>query len=225
MKNYIQNFVDKVKAKFRFGTLSFIFIIAYVNIFQHIFGPENTIVGVIFTIMMSASMVRDLTATPVRHLILQSAVLVWIALAACWVVYLPMPLSLVINFITLCMILYAFTYEYSTHMYFPYILSYLFLIFITPVDAAHLPKRLVGMLVGALSIILYQWVMGRKRVAETAQDVLTEMIDDISGYIAWLLLESPDKPDLSDIRRKLCSLSQIVYDRRKKEGYGRGFRL
>lgn len=34
MKNYIQNFVDKVKAKFRFGTLSFIFIIAYVNIFQ-----------------------------------------------------------------------------------------------------------------------------------------------------------------------------------------------
>ena len=49
MKNYIQNFVDKVKAKFRFGTLSFIFIIAYVNIFQHIFGPENTIVGVICT--------------------------------------------------------------------------------------------------------------------------------------------------------------------------------
>lgn len=216
MKNYIQNFIENVKDKFRFGTLSFIFIIAYVNIFQHIFGPENSIVGVIFTIMMSASMVRDLTATPVRHLILQSAVLVWIALAACWVVYLPMPLSLVINFITLFMILYAFTYEYSTHMYFPYILSYLFLIFITPVDAAHLPKRLVGMLVGALSIILYQWVMGRKRVAETAQDVLTEMIDDISGYIAWLLLESPDKPDLSDIRHKLCSLSQIVYDRRKK---------
>lgn len=216
MKNYIQNFIENVKDKFRFGTLSFIFIIAYVNIFQHIFGPENSIVGVIFTIMMSASMVRDLTATPVRHLILQSAVLVWIALAACWVVYLPMPLSLVINFITLFMILYAFTYEYSTHMYFPYILSYLFLIFITPVDAAHLPKRLVGMLVGALSIILYQWVMGRKRVAETAQDVLTEMIDDISGYIAWLLLESPDKLDLSDIRHKLCSLSQIVYDRRKK---------
>ena len=58
MKNYIQNFIENVKDKFRFGTLSFIFIIAYVNIFQHIFGPENSIVGVIFTIMMSASMVR-----------------------------------------------------------------------------------------------------------------------------------------------------------------------
>ena len=57
-----------VRDKFRFGTLSFIFIVAYINVFQLIFGPENSIVGVIFTIMMSASMARDLTAAPVRHL-------------------------------------------------------------------------------------------------------------------------------------------------------------
>lgn len=216
MKNYIQNFIKTVKEKFRSSTLNFIFIIAYVNIFQHIFGPENSIVGVIFTIMMSASMVRDLTATPVRHLIIQSAVLVWLALAACWVVYLPIPLSLIVNFITLFIILYAFTYEYSTHMYFPYILSYLFLVFISPAEPSQLPKRLVGMLAGAVSIILYQWVMGRKRIVETAQDVLSEIIDDISSQILWLLQEAPDKPAPSDIRHKLCQLSQIVYDRRKK---------
>ena len=60
-----------VRDKFRFGTLSFIFIVAYINVFQLIFGPENSIVGVIFTIMMSASMARDLTAAPIRHLIAQ----------------------------------------------------------------------------------------------------------------------------------------------------------
>ena len=79
-----------VRDKFRFGTL--IFIVAYINVFQLIFGPENSIVGVIFTIMMSASMARDLTAAPVRHLIAQSLVLVWMALAAYWVNALPMPM-------------------------------------------------------------------------------------------------------------------------------------
>ena len=110
------NIPDVIKDNFRFSTLSFIFIIFYVNIFQIIFGPENSIVGVIFTIMMSASMVRDLTATPFRHLMVQTLVLVWMALAAYWVSTLPAPLSFVINFITLLLILYAYTYEYSNHI-------------------------------------------------------------------------------------------------------------
>ena len=87
-----------VRDKFLFGTLSFIFIVAYINVFQLIFGPENSIVGVIFTIMMSASMVRDLTADPVRHFFSQAFLLVWIALAAYWVNVLPAPLSFFINF-------------------------------------------------------------------------------------------------------------------------------
>ena len=210
------NIPDVIKDNFRFSTLSFIFIIFYVNIFQIIFGPENSIVGVIFTIMMSASMVRDLTATPFRHLMVQTLVLVWMALAAYWVSTLPAPLSFVINFITLLLILYAYTYEYSNHIYFPYILSYLFLVFISPVNVQQLPKRMLGMAAGAVSIMLYQWIMGRKRVVETARDVLTEMLDDICLLISYRLGKTEEKPDLTDIRRKLCRLGRTVYERRKK---------
>jgi hypothetical protein len=211
-----RNITNVIKDNFRFSTLSFIFIIFYVNIFQILFGPENSIVGVIFTIMMSASMVRDLTATPFRHLFIQALVLVWMAAAAFWVSTLPAPLSFVINFITLLVILYAFTYEYSNHIYFPYILSYLFLIFISPVNAPQLPKRMLGMAAGAVSIMLYQWIMGRKRVVETAKDVLTEMIDDISLLIANRLGETEEEPNPADIRSKLCRLGRTVYERRKK---------
>ena len=116
-----RNITNVIKDNFRFSTLSFIFIIFYVNIFQILFGPENSIVGVIFTIMMSASMVRDLTATPFRHLFIQALVLVWMAAAAFWVSTLPAPLSFVINFIRLLVILYAFSYEYSNNIFIPYI--------------------------------------------------------------------------------------------------------
>ena len=71
-----------VRANFASATLNFMFIIAFVNGFQWIFGAENSIVGVIFAIMMSASMVRDMTATPVRHLLAQAAVLLWMGTSA-----------------------------------------------------------------------------------------------------------------------------------------------
>ena len=199
-----------VRHNFRFGTLNFLFIILYVNVFQFIFGPENSIVGVIFTIMMSASMARDLTATPFRHFLIQALVLVWMAVAAFLVGMLSAPWSLCVNFITLLLILYAFTYEYSNHLYFPYILSYLFLVFISPVDASGLPRRIISMLVGALSIILYQWFMGRKRVVETARDVLTEMIDDVCGAASCRLEGTVDQPDTGRIRKLLCRLSHTV---------------
>ncbi len=64
-------------SNFKHATVEFIFILLFVNVFQKLFGAENSIVGVIFTIMMAASMIRDLTATPIRHLLLQSGVLVF----------------------------------------------------------------------------------------------------------------------------------------------------
>lgn len=204
------------KDKFIANTLSFMFIIAYVNIFQMALGAENSIVGVIFAIMMSASMVRDLTANPFRHLFIQAVVLMSMALAAYWVNVLPAPFSFLINFTTLLGILYAYTYEYSSHMYFPYILSYLFLIFITPANFSQLPRRLMAMAAGALCIILYQWFKGRKRVAETARDELSKMIDKVLLLIAYKLEKSSEQPELSGMRLQLCRLSQTVYDRRKK---------
>ena len=216
MKHISLKVPEVIRRNFRFSTLDFLFIILYVNVFQFIFGPENSIVGVIFTIMMSASMARDLTATPFRHLVIQAFILIWMALASYWVVLLPAPISFTINFVTLLIILYVFTYEYSSHLYFPYILSYLFLVFISPINAQQVPKRLAAMLAGALSIMLYQWFMGRNKVVETARDVLTEMIDEVCKACTYAAGETSEKGDRGIMRRKLCRLGHTVYDRRKK---------
>ena len=55
---YALQAAQRIKCKFRSSTLSFLFIIAYVNLFPILFGPENSIVGVIFTIMMSADVYK-----------------------------------------------------------------------------------------------------------------------------------------------------------------------
>lgn len=177
---------------------------------------ENSIVGVIFTIMMSASMVRDLTAAPIRHLCIQSFVLFLMTTAACFVSNAPPVLALPVNLVMIFILLYAFTYEYVSHLYFPYILSYLFLVFISPVTPEHLPKRLLGVFAGAVCIIVYQLVNGRKRVKNTAKDVLLTMIAQAEECIDCLLCAKgmPQNPD--KLREDLCKLSKIVYDRRRK---------
>lgn len=161
-------------------------------------------------------MVRDLTATPFKHLCIQVTVFISMAVTACFVANISPILALPINLVMIFILLYAFTYEYVSQLYFPYILSYLFLVFISPVTPEHLPKRLLGMLTGAICMILYQLVNGRKRIVETAQDVLVSMSDKANGCVECLLTGegAPQEPEA--LRSDLCKLSKIVHDRRKK---------
>lgn len=205
-----------LRQNFRFATLDFLFIVAYIGLFGRLFGPENSSVGMIFTILMGASMLRDMTATPLRHLMLQSAVLVLMAAAACAVTALGPWLALPVNLVALVLILYAFTYEYMDHLYFPYILSYLFLIFLAPVPPSGLPKRMLAMLAGAVSIVLYQLVMGRRRVARTARQCLGDILQETDTCLECLLAGAgtPDAPQ--KVRENLFALSQTVYQRRHR---------
>lgn len=207
---------ESVNKNFRHATLNFIFIIIYVNVFQLVFGMENSIVGVIFTIMMSASMVRDLTGAPVKHFLCQALILVLMAAAACFVAAVPPLAAVPVNLAMIFLILYAYTYEYVSHIYFPYILSYLFIVFISPVPPEGLPKRLLGTAAGAAGIILYQLVNGRNRVAETAREVLTAMIDEAESCIEGILSGKDISRNPEKLRGDLCRLSKIVYERRKK---------
>ena len=205
-----------IKTNFRFSTLNFIFIIAYVNIFQILLNGKRHCGRHLYHHDVRFPWFCDLTAAPVKHFLIRPSSSYGLPSPHFWVTAFPAPLSFLINFITILAILYAFTYEYSSHIYFPYILSYLFLVFISPVNVQQLPKRILGMLIGAVSILLYQWIMGRNRVVETARDVLSEMMDLVSGYFCTGLKRTSKHPDLTEIRHQLCCLSQTVYDRRKK---------
>lgn len=207
---------ESLKKNFRFATLDFLFIITFVTVFQKIFGMENSIIGVIFAIMMASSMLKDMTSSPVKHLAGQALLLAAMAVSACFVNTLPAVFSFPLNFGMIFLILYVFTYEYSSHLYFPYILSYLFLVFISPVTPDLLPKRLAAMVTGAVCIILYQFVMGRKRVVETTRDALSDMIDETCGLISLRLTGEGTPGTAEDVRKNLFRLSRMVYDRRKK---------
>lgn len=215
-QGFLTSVKGRVQKNFRFATINFLFILIFISVFQMVFGAENSIVGVIFIQLMMSSMMRDMTATPIKHFFGQTLILLMMTVSACVVVNIPPVGALPINFAAIFLILYTFTFEYVRHLYFPYILSYLFLICISPIGYEALPTRLLSVVAGCVSMMVYQMVNGRHRIVETTRGVLLKMIGEAESCIRSLLDERELEENCEQLRIELCRLSQILYDRRKR---------
>lgn len=204
-----------VKKNCRFATLDFIFVMLFVNVFAYIFGGENSIVAVVFVVLMGCSMARDLTNAPIKHFLTMTFTMTVMTVAACYVNYLNPYAALPINLAMAFFILYSYTYEYAGNLYFPYILSYLFMIYITPVTPSGLPNRLVGIVIGCLSVMIYHVVMNRKHAWKHIKTQLNELSDK-AIVVVDCLSEGKSIPQIAnEIRAGVCKISRLVYERRK----------
>lgn len=207
---------DSIKKNFRFATLDFIFVMIFVNAFAYIFGSENSIVGVIFVVLMGCSMARDLTNAPIKHFITMTITMILMTIAACYVNFLNPYIALIINFIMAFFILYSYTFEYAANLYFPYILSYLFMIFITPVNPSGLGNRLVGILFGCAAVMIYHIVMNRKHAWKHIKTQLNKLLNT-ADLITDSILDGTHISDLTnEIRENVCQISRLAYERRKR---------
>lgn len=211
----IQSMRESVKKNFRFATLDCIFILLFISIFALVFGSSNSIVGVIFAVIMGASLQRDYTNAPIKHFCIMTVVMMLMCIAACYVAILNPYIALPINLLVSFAILYSYTYEYSSHLYFPYILSYLFLIFITPVQPVDLPIRLLSVLVGCLSVFIYHFVLKRNDAWKSVKGTLSEIIDITIYNIILIISNKSDSINDTQLRKCVCRLSRLIYDRRK----------
>lgn len=211
----IQSMRESVKKNFRFATLDCIFILLFISIFALVFGSSNSIVGVIFAVLMGASLQRDYTNAPIKHFCILAVVMMLMCIAACYVAILNPYIALPINLLVSFAILYSYTYEYSSHLYFPYILSYLFLIFITPVQPVDLPIRLLSVLVGCLSVFIYHFVLKRNDAWKSVKGTLSEIIDITIYNIILIISNKSDSINDTQLRKCVCRLSRLIYDRRK----------
>lgn len=212
----LKNVDRKVRQNFKSITSNFIFIFIFLNLFQLLFGAENSILGVVFIIIMQSSMLLDFTAKPVKNFFAQLLILETMVVSAFLINSLNPFVTILMNFIVLFILLYSFTFEYTSDLYMPYILSYLFLIFISPVSAQDLPRRMLAALVGTACVILYHLLKGRNRAGETVGVALTGMIDEASQCMRCLLLCAGTPDSMETVRKNLYKLSHLVYERRKR---------
>lgn len=185
-----QAVTKSISQNFKPATITFLLIMLVVNGFQLLFGSENMVLGIIIAPMMLVLAERDMTAHPVRHFMCQALILCIMASAACFAMLVPAPFALFIHLAVAFFLLYLYTSDCGDHMYFQYILNYLLLIFIGPISLPQLPLRLLGMVVGAGCILLYQCVKRRGRVNKVTRDVLLCLLEDTKSQMEALLCDS-----------------------------------
>ena len=206
-----------MKNKIITNTIIFIFIIAFVNIFQSLFGAGNSLVGVTIITTGLTLMERDLTIAPLKNFFkilginLFSLVFSVLAIQNVW-------LGIIFNFIALFAIGYFFSGNLKKSIVVPFGLQYFFMLFY-PAEGEVLFNRFIALIFGSIFIMLIQFVVNKDKLFKTG----TKLIDKISNRILEKIKLIQDNKSFEkeniEILESINYLKRVIYDKRVDDYY------
>ncbi|WP_066895188.1 FUSC family protein [Clostridium nigeriense] len=206
-----------MKNKIITNTIIFIFIIAFVNIFQSLFGAGNSLVGVTIITTGLTLMERDLTIAPLKNFFkilginLFSLVFSVLAIQNVW-------LGIIFNFIALFAIGYFFSGNLKKSIVVPFGLQYFFMLFY-PAEGEVLFNRFIALIFGSIFIMLIQFVVNKDKLFKTG----TKLIDKISNSILEKIKLIQDNKSFEkeniEILESINYLKRVIYDKRVDDYY------
>lgn len=210
-------------------TKLFIFIVAFISIFIYLFGSKNTLIGVGIVTAMLTLLERDLTISPIKNLLKYLAINIILGVLSFFAVQ-NMYLGILLNFIALFIIGYVFSYDLKRAVYVPFGLMYIFMVSI-PVGISEFPMRLLALAIGAVTIMIAQFVMNRNRMKNVGNKELISICNELLEKISLLknIINDDNSINKSNIRKiDSCnyrvnsiskSLKMVIFDNRKDDFY------
>ncbi|MBN1069238.1 FUSC family protein [Clostridium botulinum] len=206
-----------MKKKIISQTMLFACILVFIIGFKSAFGDENILIGVTTVTAMLMFLSKDLTLNPVKNtveLIIFNVSMGIITYLASTNMFLAIPL----NFLSMFFIAYTLCYNLKSPSYIPFTLQYVFILAF-PISADQLPKRLLSLAFGALSIMAIQLIANRNRVYKIGNKLLakscTSMLQKIRAIKNGESFEKIDNEIISSINE----FRKIIYDKRSEHFY------
>lgn len=163
------------------NTMIFVIIIAFVKMFEVIFTPSNTLVGVTVIIAILILIREDLTKKPVKNFIILLLLNIGIGIFS-HISSDNMWIGLILNFVALSSIGYSLSFRLNKVMIVPFGLQYLFLLY-TPVVGDELGMRLLSLAFGAVLVMVVQFIIHRKsKDIEVEETKLIKCDEDKQEY-------------------------------------------
>jgi len=196
-------------------TLIFSFVIIFVTLFKMIFHEENVLIGVAAVIMLLMYLERDLTLNLWRNFFglltvnLLQGIFAFISAENMW-------MGIGLNFISMFIVGYFFTYNLKKPLYIAFGLQYLFLLS-TPITSDLLPTRLAALATGVVLIILTQIIFNNNKYSKVGNKYVVSVCSDL---IAKIERQNEDQSKVdSSIERALKEIRKVIYSRRVKGYY------
>ncbi len=143
-------------------TVFFLALCAFVAVFTHLFGDENSLVGVMVVVMALMLLSRDLSDRPAVNCVGMVAVSVCLGLGA-FVSLIDPVVGLAVNIVTVLAVSYLTTDSMDSPVHFPFLLGYGFLLS-SPVSVEGLPLRLLSLAVGSVLAVGLNVALGHGRL-------------------------------------------------------------
>ena len=198
-------------------TLSFLWIVLFITGFKGVFGAENTLIGVAIVIAILMYLEIDLTANPWKNFFLLlginllqgifghlSAMNLWVGIP--------------LNFISMFIVGYFFTFNLKKHLYIAYGFQYLFIL-ANPVSTSDLPLRLLALSSGAVIVMIIQVIKNKDKILMTGNKLLLNICDKLIEKLESIQNNSDCSECNKSIETAIKELRKIIFYRRYKGYY------
>lgn len=193
------------KKKIITNTIMFFITTAIVILFAALFGGENILVGVQGTAAVLFLLNTDYSLNPIRNTIYFVLLEVGIGVAT-YIASLNPYLALIITFLVIFYIFYTFSFNTKKSLFLPFFLAYIYMLY-DPVTMVQLPKRIIGLVVCGLTIMLLQILANKNKLKRESISKLNSSLETIDKQIKLSSSDSEEKLKLNkDTASKLNEL-------------------
>ncbi|MGL4912498.1 MAG: FUSC family protein [Romboutsia sp.] len=210
MKSINKDFLTK--------TLTFIVNSIFINVFAKVFGMSNTMIAVSIVVIALTLVSIDLKEDIFIKVLWISISLIILGSSASIALLNPI-LGLVVNLIIIFFIVYYTMDNYKSPMYFPFILSYIFMLMSSPATIEMLPLRLLSIVIGSGYILLIQLVLNKNRFSKTVIGTRKGIIFSILQQIDNIIDGNYNNNLNSNVNNLVNTKVKAIYDTRLKYKY------
>ena len=208
-----------MKQKIISTTTMFICILLFITFFQNIFGASTKIVGITVLIIGLGISEKDLTQN-LGLLVIKLICFLLVMGISSYLSVLNPYLGLFINFNFIFYATYINVERNKKPYHFPFILGYLFLIFLSPSTPEALPSRLIALIGGAFCIVGVQLYFNRntydKMLNSRLDKVCNQLIHRLERILARDVSEHEEEVDI--LKASMGRFMKVIYDRFSSNG-------
>ncbi|MGL5574939.1 MAG: FUSC family protein [Sarcina sp.] len=184
-----------------------IYILAVIVFFScwNILGEGTAYIGATIAKGSLIMMGTDLTGNPIRSMLIFLGVFLYIGVFS-FLSSLNLYTGLLINFFSIFILAYNFSSNIKQIIWRPFVLGYLYLL-VEPGTAKELPVRLITLALGALFMMLTQFILNKNKSKKNLESGLKTLVEEISKKIDVIL---EGKEVLTTKYKVISSVDKIV---------------
>lgn len=190
-------------------TKIFIYILLFIFAFNSLFGKDNTLIGVTIVIATLMYLERDLTKNPWKNLLflltvnLLQGIFGYISAVHMWI---GIPLNLISMFI----VGYFFSFNLKKPLTIAFGLQYLFIL-TTPVTFEALPLRLMALALGAVIVMVAQFIFNHNKMEKIGHKLLITINEQLIQKLKAIQSEQDHHQYNPTIENAIKEIRRMVY--------------